>query len=122
MFKSPLILEADKRPGLWVVREPLTWVGVGGRITVPVGTVTDLASIPTLVQNIPFLDPTGRSRRPAVLHDYLYNQRGPLGITRALADKILRAALRAEGCSRTVAWTFWAGVRLGGWASWRDHA
>lgn len=122
MFLTDLILRADKRPDNWIVWAPLVWESrYLGRITIPVGALTDLASIPRLLRNIPFLDPNGRSRRPAVLHDYLYRggDRFRLQMTRAKADRLLRYALRAEGCSRWVAAVYWLGVRLGGWAGWR---
>jgi hypothetical protein len=86
-----------------------------------VGTVTDLASIPRVFRNLPFLDPNGLSRRPAVLHDYLYRggNRYGLQMTRKKADRVLRIALRDEGASRWVAWLFWAAVRVGGRRAWR---
>ena len=124
MFRSELVLKADKQPGVWTVAEPLLW-SVGPRqcdaIMVPAGTLTDLASVPQILHNVPFLDPVGRSRRPAVLHDFLYRGgsfvcgRRPV---RVEADGILHRALIAEGCSRWVASIFWLGVRLGGWAAW----
>ncbi len=124
MFHGELVLRVSHRPDLWVVFEPLTW-SEGPRecdaITVPAGTLTDLASVPQILHSVPFLDPVGRSRRPAVLHDFLYRGgffrcgRRP---SRSEADGILRRALIREGCSRWVASIFWLGVRIGGWAAW----
>lgn len=121
MFRTELLLQADRRPDNWIVRAPLVWeCRHTGTITVPVGTVTDLASIPRILRNVWFLDPNGRSRRPAVLHDYLYRggDRYGTGMTRAKADRLLRIALQSEGAGRWVAAVFWLGVRAGGWAAW----
>ena len=127
MFLTRLILEADDQPGVWIVSAALDWRPLNGRlrgcddVVVPPGTLTDLASVPRVLRNVPFLDTTGRSRRGAVLHDFLYRGgvfrcgRRP---TRGEADRILFRALRADGCSRWVAGVFYAGVRVGGWAAW----
>ncbi len=116
MFLTKLILEASG-PDYWIVQAPLQWdEGNNTVITVPEGFVTDLASIPRLFINLPFLDPNGLSRRPAVLHDYLY----AIQIDRAVADSMLFKALRAEGCSYMTAWTFWAAVRSFGWHAYRQ--
>src|SRR5262249_50982564 len=119
MFLTRLRLEDSDTPDEWVVTDPLIWLEPGrGRLIVPAGTMTDLASIPRLLRNLRALDPNGRSRRPAVLHDWLY-QTGEK--TRAEADQLLRRALLAEGVNRSVARIYWFGVRLGGWLAWRAH-
>ncbi len=118
MFSTELLLQASG-PDFWIVQAPLQWWEDDGQsITVPIGFRTDLASIPRLFRNLPFLDPNGVSRRPAVLHDYLYSKQ----ITRMSADYKLFKALRAEGASYMTAWTFWAAVRAFGWASYRNDA
>lgn len=71
-----------------------------------------------MLRNVPFLDPNGRSRKPAVLHDYLYHAGRLRVFDRRAADDLLRVALRSEGASAAVAWAFWRGVRLGGWLAW----
>lgn len=83
----------------------------------PVGARTDLASIPRILRNLPWLDPAGVSRSAAVLHDWLYNIHG---YSRAACDDILRRAIVARGGTKLVAWTFWAGVRIGGGLPYRD--
>lgn len=111
MFTTPLRLEAT-RPGHWVLLNDLIWDGEE-RIVVPAGTSTDLASIPRPLRGI--LQQNGVSRRPAVLHDYLYSSRS---VTRAQADAIFRQALAAEGMGGLGRFTYWAGVRLGGRFAW----
>lgn len=119
MFVTDLELKATAEPDYWVVTAPLQWDEPDGqKIIVPEGFRTDLASIPRLFRNLPFLDPDGVSRRPAVLHDYLYSQQ----VARASADYKLFKALREEGASYATAWTFWAAVRCFGWHPYREDA
>ena len=56
----------------WIVGEVLTYkIGISqDSITVPVGFVTDFASIPPALQS--FIQQNGPSLLPAVVHDYLY--------------------------------------------------
>lgn len=116
MFLTRLKIEDTPTPDIWRVASPLVWdSGRNDRLIVPEGFETDLASIPRLLRNLPFLDPNGISRRPAVLHDWLYH----FGKDRLQADSVLRDALLFEGASRLVAQVFYAGVRLGGRSSWR---
>jgi hypothetical protein len=84
---------------------------------VPAGFETDLASIPAIVT--PLLPVNDGHRAPAVLHDYLYAR----GVTsRAAADLILLRAMLDLGLDKRKAGAIYAGVRLGGWVAWRDHA
>jgi hypothetical protein len=92
--------------------------GSGRWIIAPAGSVTDGASVPRPLWWL--LPSTGRYFRAAVIHDRLYEllRAGRPHInatTRAGADRELRLAARACGCSAVVAWVLWAGVRLGGW-------
>lgn len=116
MFKTELWLEADTRPDMWIIAQPLVWEDATfGKLTVPQGFRTDLASIPRVLRNLPFLDPNGLSRKPAAAHDWLYAWRG-WGKKRA--DMFLYAALLAEGASHVVARTFELGVEWFGKAYW----
>lgn len=119
MFTTPLILQADSRPDLWSVAAALVWTDpLLGTVTVPAGFETDLASIPRLLRNLPDLDTNGLSRRPAVLHDYLYC----MGCTtRDAADRTLQRALLAEGATRFTAWVYYTGVHWGGGAPWTRY-
>lgn len=111
MFTTPLDLRAQL-PGRWVLLRDLIWHDEQ-RITVPAGFVTDLASIPRPFRGV--LNQNGNSRRPAVLHDWLYSTQT---LSRAAADGIFRTALIAEGMGRIGATVYWAGVRAGGWVAW----
>ena len=109
MFLTELVLLDLPKPDFWAVGADLIWQDKTERITVPKGFRTDLASIPVALRS--FLDRNGVSRRPAVLHDFLY---GSHVVTRRQADGLLRRALIAEGESPFGAWIYWAGVRVGG--------
>jgi hypothetical protein len=89
---------------------------LGKVVTVPVGFVTDFASIPQILWSV--LSPVGGYDEAAVVHDYLYT----IAITdRGTADKVLNEAmqvLEVEGWKRKA---IYAGVRLGGWHAWRLH-
>lgn len=123
MFLSPLDVRAVP-PDLWQLLAPLTWEDTEfGRFDVPTGTMTDLASIPRLLRRHRSFDPQGPSRRPAVGHDLAYAT-GKLGertLTRAEADRFLYVALLSEGVSKALAWSFYAGVRVGGWVPWNRY-
>lgn len=111
-FMSPLVLEAAPKQDFWIVRAPLTWLDPKyNLLQVPVGFMTDLASIPRALRNLPAFDPNGQSRRPAVVHDWLYttHSRG-----KDIADSFLRDALIAEGASELDADAFYEAVHLYG--------
>lgn len=119
MFLTPLELIADPQPDLWRLGAPLVWCDpVYGRLEAPVGFQTDLASIPRIFRNLPFLDPAGISRRPAVLHDWLYGSVAGRVHGKQYADNFLRVALLAEGAGKAVAQSFYLAVHWGGQSSW----
>lgn len=85
----------------------------GEVISVPVGFITDFASIPSIVSWI-FGDIGHRASLP---HDLEYSKKGRL--TRELADKVLYEACVFSGIPEWKSKLIYAGVRLGGWASFR---
>lgn len=121
MFTTDLnLIEVNGAPDLWWFGAPLVWDEPGMRITVPVGFITDLASIPHALDWIPFLDRTGNSRRPAALHDALYALGRVHG--KDFADAMLRVALQSEGLSRAQAGIYYQAVHLFGDASYASDA
>jgi hypothetical protein len=113
MFLSPYLDLRVGGPSLWIViNQPLVWDDGRNNIEVPVGFVTDLATVPKFLRGV--LDVNGRSRRPATLHDWLYNTQT---LPRAECDDIFRRALLIEG-EGISQWLYFAGVRAGGWAYW----
>lgn len=57
---------------------------------------------------------------PATPHDQLYADNRVAGqyLTRDQCDKVFYRAMQYAGFSKALAWTFYAGVRLGGWWPW----
>lgn len=100
----------DGPPGYWYLDAPLIWDDGEIRIEVPTGFLTDLASIPAPMRGV--LNTNGRSRKPAVVHDYLY-QSGKLA--RKAADRLFLTMLVAEGVISIGRGLYYLGVRLGGW-------
>lgn len=118
-FESELNLIAiNGRPDLWRFGAPLAWRDRDTLIVVPVGFITDLASIPHLVDWLPNLDRDGISRRPAALHDWLYGGDRTRG--KDYADDTLRHALIFEGMSNVGAYEYWEAVSKFGRSSWDD--
>lgn len=116
-FLTPdLHLKTLPKAGMWELTRRLSYVDNKGiKHSVLKGTPTDLASIPRLLK--PFLSVNGKSRRAAVLHDDLYeNKYG----TRKECDKLFYEALLACDVPKWQASIFYAGVRAGGWTrgSW----
>lgn len=114
MFKTHAVA-VDYKPNEWVLVQPLVWEA-DARYTVPARFITDLASVPPALRALSGFNPTGLSRRPAILHDYLYCS----GVTgsRKAADRVFYEALLSVGVSRTVARLHWLGVRVGGAGYW----
>src|SRR5688572_15781351 len=104
MFLSRLHT-VDGPPGYWYLEQPLIWDDGEHRIEVPVGFLTDLASIPAPMRGV--LNTNGRSRKPAVVHDYLY-QSGKLD--RKAADDLFLEMLIAEGVICIGRGLYFAGV------------
>jgi len=100
-------------------------------ITVPKGFVTDLASIPEVLQNV--MHPDGPWSQAACLHDLLYQKRSsdavypdtPSGrLSRShdkyFADLMFLRVMEATGVSEVVARSFYDAVHLFGQSSYVD--
>ncbi len=61
-------------------------------ITVPAGTITDLASVPRILWSV--FPPHGRWAKAAIVHDYLYDN--AIG-TKAWADAVFNEAMGVLG-------------------------
>lgn len=119
-FTGPLIL----RDGiLWTVERQFAFVSDRfGRIVVPKGFETDLASIPQLAQ---ILLPKVHIayNQPAVVHDWLYylSRIGRQRLTRRESDEVLREGIRTQEARyglQGVADAIYHAVRIGSGASW----
>ena len=90
-------------------------------IDIPKGFITDLASIPRVLT--PFFPVHGLHTRAAVMHDWLYANKGDVAsgpYTRKQADELFLIGMRALGVGQFKSWMMYKAVRLGGWLIWRD--
>jgi hypothetical protein len=117
------ILPVDFRPFVdgrnWIVRQPLVYtIGVSkDSLTVPVGFVTDFASIPQVFHSL--LRQNGFYLLPAVVHDYLYwNQT----CARDQADQILRLGMIENKVPDLQRLAIYAAVRAAGAFAWKANA
>ncbi len=97
------------------------WKWSGERITVPLGFLTDFASIPRFLF---FLPAWAKYCKSSIIHDWLYKTGKIMGepITRKRADEIFYEALliewRDHKAGRFWAWVEYKCVRGFGWLSW----
>ncbi|MBB4429228.1 hypothetical protein GGD66_007828 [Bradyrhizobium sp. CIR48] len=82
-------------------------------VSVPVGFVTDLASIPTFFCWV--VQPVGRHGHAAILHDWLYWTQD---CDRAVADKVFEVAMAELDVAVPVRKALWAAVRVFGGQYW----
>lgn len=88
----------------------------GATIWVPKGFVSDFASIPNSFRWI--LTGHNHTRKPAVLHDWLY--RTGYG-TRKGADLLFLSGMREQGLDAVRRRLAYYAVRVGGWRTWNKY-
>lgn len=88
----------------------------GCRIIVPVGFVTDFASVPRVPVAFWLFGDTAQSA--AVVHDWLYTTDI---FPKDTADSVFLEAMLASGMSRWRAYPMYLGVRWFGAAAWKKH-
>jgi hypothetical protein len=118
-FTRELITTPLKDGKRWVIRREFFYdvgfEGSGDRITVPVGFVTDLTSVPKIFWSLlPRWDKYGQA---AVIHDYLYFSHEK---DRKDSDKIFYEAMRVLGVDKWKAKLMYNSVRLFGNMSFRN--
>jgi len=103
----------------WIVRQPMTYrIGISSAtMTVPVGFVTDFASIPQALQSI--IRQNGLYILPAVVHDYLYWKQT---CTREQADQIFMLAMIENKVADVHRFPIHTAVRAAGGFAWDDNA
>lgn len=133
-FTTPLDLRyMDGR--LWEVRAPFEYhldhLGSTERVIIPIGFITDFASIPRALWRV--LPPTGKYGKAAVIHDWLYQKRivtvlwpttdtavSTRLVERGEADHILLEGMQALEVGWFTRSTIYSGVRTGGWYAWSN--
>lgn len=129
-FETPLRVEKISEH-CWKLTDPFIYRSNNiGLIVVDAGFETNFASVPRLP--LMYLAFGGVGDEAATLHDWLYRKEhtaytgSAVKIERAMADKVLRGVivecLTNDGVSKLkakiIAWSMWAGVRIGGASHW----
>jgi hypothetical protein len=86
-------------------------------VKIPIGFVTDLASIPRVFWNL--LPPQARYTYPAIVHDYLYWEQP---CDRDTADRVLKLAMQEMEVGEATILSIYEAVHLGGASSWSSNA
>lgn len=115
-FLSRLVVDKVKEArgmfgrATWELRVPLVYESnlLHFTVLVPVGFVTDFASVPRLPLVYGLAGDTGH--KSAVVHDYLCRTKT---VKRSLADKVFREALEVEGVPSWRRNLMYLGVRIG---------
>jgi Protein of unknown function (DUF1353) len=126
-------MSVDRAPGgilqisrfkepMYFLLKPISWTPNRGQernalVDVPIGFVTDFASIPRAFWS--FLPTDGDYAYAAVIHDFLYwTQTRP----RAAADEILKLAMQDFKIDRVIIEVVYRAVRVGGSSAWSANA
>ena len=115
-FLSPLI--AQKLNGAnWEITSRLMYQSdlLKEVISIPVGFVTDFASVPRLP--LAFLVAGDTCHEAAVIHDWLYQTHAT---TRKLSDRVLSEAMRATDVPSWRRLLIYSAVRSWGWIAWKS--
>ena len=80
-------------------------------IVVPVGYITDQASVPSFVLPL-IVDNTGKITDAAIPHDFGYTDLSKQGWSRADVDLMFRDAMLEAGMNRIRVFIAWSAVRL----------
>jgi hypothetical protein len=100
----------------WKLLRQMDYQGARELFQVPAGQTTDFASVPRIF--IWFLPRYGRYTKAAILHDYLWEEKVPKGMSRIDADGLFRQAMRELNVPFLRRWIMWAAVR---WAALFKH-
>lgn len=115
-------LQRPEPRGEWVLCDSV-WIRDGVCAwTIPAGFRMDLASIPRAVRAL--METSDLGIVAPVAHDFLYRRGGwatpHIRYSRGQADRLFADLMRWEGVPAWRRWAAYYGVRLGGWASWRN--
>jgi hypothetical protein len=102
--------------------KPITWKPNPGQesypsVTVPVGFVTDFASIPRAFWSA--LRPDGLYTYPAIVHDYLYWEQS---VSREAADTIFKLGMEDFRIASATTASVYNAVRTFGGSAWQSNA
>jgi hypothetical protein len=118
--EGALFLSRFREP-IYFLTRPISWRPNAKEpnypaVTVPVGFVTDLASIPAVFWSL--LRPDGTYTFPAIIHDYLYWRQTT---DRKIADDILNIGMKDFQVENWKREAIYNAVRTGGGHSWKQN-
>jgi hypothetical protein len=119
--QGALFLGRFKDP-MYYLTKSISWipnndqVGHYARVDVPVGFVTDLASIPQIFWSL--LKPDGEYAYSAIVHDYLYWTQTT---TRETADQVLKLGMQDFSINSATIFAIYTAVRGGGQSAWDEN-
>jgi hypothetical protein len=118
-FLSYLVIK-DLTDSVWELHEPLIYESdILGRIEVPAGFQTDLASVPRVP--IVYEQWGNRSHYEAVIHDWLYRIDSIPQATFGQANDVFLEAMEARGKPWRICAPMYWGVCLGGKSSYHKR-
>lgn len=112
----------------WALEDPVCWLWNGVLLEVPVGFMTDLASVPRPLTGV--IQRSGCWNRAVILHDWAFYWGGRLPelaregvapMTRAEADRLMLDVMREDGVGWFYRNSMYAAVRAwpGNWGAFR---
>ena len=103
---------------VWILDQPLVYQSpVHGRLEVPAGFETDLASVPRIP--VVYRLWGDRAHREAVLHDAAYCIDFPLGLSYTEANNLFLEAMESRGVPWYIRYPMYLGVCAGGWTAFK---
>lgn len=111
-INAPVVVQHPKDPSNWILTNRFR---CGDGTEIPRGFVTDFASIPRLLQGL--IKPTDLGDVGPVEHDWKY--RNGIG-KRSAVDAEFLSNMKQDGIPWWKRQVAYAGVRVGGWASWNS--
>ena len=116
-FHSTMQLHPMFNGSEWLTTE---WFGVEtptDLVFIPKGFIFDFASIPRSLWFALGSPATGKHRRAAFVHDWLYASQK---VDRSKADTLFLEIMKNDGVSFIKRRLLYTGVRVGGWAAWNS--
>jgi hypothetical protein len=116
-FKTKLKVRLKDDDKTWVLLSVLVYDSdLIGEIVIYENFETDFASVPRIP--IFYRLYGDRAHRESIVHDYLYRIDSLPVVSFKIANRVFLEAMKCRRKSRFIRWGMYAGVCLGGWASY----
>ena len=120
MYDGDLVVKALPDGKRWEITQPFRFITHLQKdwMTVRAGFITDFASIPKVLFSVFGGAATGKFRKAAVCHDYLYHTQQ---LSRGQSDMIFLILMIADDVPYWKAYLMYAAVRVFGGKAWREN-